>query len=196
MRIVVDARTDVDRAGALSYPGLMRTSSMTGVKLYEKRMQSAWARGLAACLLAAGAIGLGGCTRESVRIALAAQRRADQVQQALFDRQHEALCALLYRDLQHRLEQSGAALTAAQGSALNEAWNDRDLVEFWAVQHERAKALRLIGVDAKLYSAQSVIDLLYKMLSAKVDRVEQGLAAQVGQRAAEKASTESGANDD
>jgi hypothetical protein len=161
---------------------------MIGVELHEKRMQSAWARGLAAYMLAAAAVGLGGCTRESVRIALAAQRRADQV--------HEALCALLYRDLQRRLEQTGAALTPAQRSALNEAWNDRDLVEFWAVQQERAKALRLIGVDAKLYSAQSVVGLLYKMLSAKVDQVEQGLAAQAGQRAAEKASTESGANDD
>ncbi|MFQ5805329.1 MAG: hypothetical protein ACE5I3_02635 [Phycisphaerae bacterium] len=131
-------------------------------------------------------IGLPGCTRESLRVALAAQQRADQVQQAVFARQHEALCILLYRDLQRRLEDAGASLTEAQRAALNEVWNDRDLVEFWTVQHERAKALRLIGVDAKLYSDQSVVDLLYKSLSARAERVKQGLASYAGQRVAEE----------
>jgi len=131
-------------------------------------------------------VGSPGCSRESLRVALTAQQRADQVQQAVFERQHEALCVLLYRELQRRLEWTGTPLSEAQLAALNDAWNDRDLVEFWAVQHERAKALRLIGVDAKLYSDQSVVDLLYKSLSARVDRVKQGLAAQAGRRAAEE----------
>jgi len=124
-----------------------------------------------------------GCTRESVRVALKAQQRADQVQQAVFDRQHEALCIFLYRDLRHRLEADGTSLSQAQTAALNEVWNDRDLVEFWQVQHERARALRLIGVDAKLYGDQSIVDLLYKSLMAKADRVKQGIAAEAGRRA-------------
>ena len=126
-------------------------------------------------------ISAAGCTRESLRVALTAQQRADQVQQAVFERQHEALCFLLYRDLQRRLEQAGTPLSPAQRSTLNEVWNDRDLIEFWTVQHERAKALRLIGVDAKLYSDQAVIDLLYKSLAAKVARAKQGLAARAGE---------------
>ncbi len=126
-------------------------------------------------------ISAAGCTRESLRVALTAQQRADQVQQAVFERQHEALCLLLYRDLQRRLEQVGTPLSPAQRSALNEVWNDRDLIEFWTVQHERAKALRLIGVDAKLYSDQAVIDLLYKSLAAKVARAKQGIAARAGE---------------
>ena len=137
-------------------------------------------RGLACGAVLAALISSSGCTRESLRVALTAQQRADQVQQAVFERQHEALCILLYRDLQRRLENAGASLSPAQRSALNEVWNDRDLVEFWSVQHERARALRMIGVDAKLYSDQAVIDLLYKSLAAKAARAKQGLAAEAG----------------
>jgi hypothetical protein len=133
-----------------------------------------------------------GCTRESLQVALAAQQRADQVQQAVFERQHNAVCLLLYRDMQRRLEQGGRPLTPAQRTALNEIWNDRDLVEFWMMQNERAKSLRLVGVDAKLYSDQSVVDLLLKSLSAKANRAKQGLAAYVGQRVAEQAGDISG----
>lgn len=122
-----------------------------------------------------------GCTRESVRVALETQRRADQVQQAVFDRQHDALRILLYRDLVRALEADGVTLTAPQRAVLSEAWNDRDLIEFWALQNERARALRRIGVDAKLWSDQSIIDLLWKSLEARAARAEQGLAAQVGE---------------
>lgn len=125
----------------------------------------------------------GGCTRASLHVALESQRRADQVQQAVFDRQHEALCILLYRDLQRRLAETGAALSDAQHAVLNAVWNDRDLVEFWALQHERAAALRLTGVDAKLYADQSAVDLLWKSLEAKWSRARRGLAAAVVEHA-------------
>jgi len=117
----------------------------------------------------------GGCTRESLRVALTAQQRADQVQQAVFDRQHESLCVLLYRDLKSRLERAGQTLTAEQRSALNEVWNERDLIEYWLTQHERAKALRMVGVDTKLYAEQSPLELLYKRLKMKAGRAESGL---------------------
>jgi hypothetical protein len=147
-------------------------------------------RGLACGVALAAVISSTGCTRESLRVALTAQQRADQVQQAVFERQHEALCILLYRDLQRRLENAGAPLSPAQRSALNEVWNDRDLVEFWSVQHERAQALRMIGVDAKLYSDQAVIDLLYKSLSAKVARLKHGLATFAGDKAGQALAAE------
>ena len=149
----------------------------------SRSVSTGWLRGFVWCAFLV--VGVGGCTQESVRVALATQQRADQVQQAVFERQHEALCILLYRDLQRRLEQAGTPLTPTQRAALNEVWNDRDLFEFWTVQHERAKALRLIGVDAKLYSDQSVVYLLYKSLAAKADRAKQGLAGYAGRRAAE-----------
>lgn len=153
-------------------------------------MQSRGTGGWVLVALLAVMMSLPGCTRESVRVALAAQQRADQVQQAVFDRQHEALCILLYRDLHRRLEQARAPLSPAQRTALNEVWNDRDLVEFWRVQHERARALRLIGVDAKLYSDQAVVDLLYKSLSAKLARAKQGLATYAGRKVGQALSGE------
>lgn len=134
---------------------------------------------LAACLTACG------CTRESTRVAIAAQRRADHVQEAVFDRQHEALRVLLYRDLLRRLEATGVEVSGAQRAALNDVWNDRDLIEFWAVQNQRAKALRVVGVDAKLFGDQSIVDLLWKSLEARTGRARQGLAAQLGERVAE-----------
>jgi hypothetical protein len=124
---------------------------------------------------------IGGCTRESLRVALEAQQRADVVQQTVFERQHEGMRILLFRDLLRRLDEKGAALDAAQVAEVNAAWNQRDLVEFWAIQHERARALRVAGVDAKLYADQSIVDLLIKSLEAKVQRMEQGIASYAGE---------------
>jgi hypothetical protein len=140
----------------------------------------AWALGLVAAALTAS-----GCTRESVRIALESQRRADEVEETVVQRQHEALCVLLYRDLQQRLSSDGVKLDAAQRTALSAVWNDRDLLEFWLIQHERTKALRLVGVDMKLAADQSVLDLLVKQLEVRGGRVEQGLAVEAASRAVE-----------
>jgi len=140
--------------------------------------------GLAGVVAALAA--LGGCTAESLRIALQAQQRADEVQQAVFEQQHEALRVLLYRDLRQRLTPNGVSLTAEQQSVLNDAWNERDVLEFWAVQQERARALRLVGVDTRLYSDQSAVDLLCKALAAKADRFKSGIAARAGRHMAEQ----------
>lgn len=131
----------------------------------------------------ASVIVLAGCTAESTRVAIEAQQRANEVQEAVFDRQHDGLVTLLYRDLAQKLDETAdeePSLNAAQRAALNAAWNERDLVEFWRVQYERSKALRLIGVDAKLYSDQAVIDLLIKALNAKIERGKQAVAAAAG----------------
>lgn len=131
--------------------------------------------------VAVATAGLTACTAESTRVALATQRRADQIQQALFERQHDALRLLLYRDALHRL---GATTTPEQRStALNDIWNDRDLVEFWAVQNERCAALRLIGVDFKLHADQSMVDLLIKQIESRWQRAEEGLARAAGSAA-------------
>ncbi len=134
--------------------------------------------GLAAAILAPA---LAACTAESTRAALAAQQRADGIQQAIFERQHDGLRLLLYRDALHRLE---SADTAPQRAAvLNEVWNERDLIEFWAIQNERCAALRLMGVDFKLYADQSILDLLLRQMESRWQRVEAGLAESAGIRA-------------
>ncbi len=147
----------------------------TEVKAIVPPRAAGWIGG---ALALAGVLSSGGCTRESVRVAIDAQRRADQVQQTVFERQHEGLTLLLFRDLVARLRASGIDLTPEQLATLEAAWNERDLVEFWAIQQERTRALRLAGVDAKLFSDQAAIDVLLKALEAKVDRARQAIAAQ------------------
>ncbi len=137
------------------------------------------------CLL--GTLATCACTGESTRVALAAQRRADEVQQAVFDQQYQGLRTLLYRDLLRRLEGADVEVSAALREELNAVWNDRDLLEFWTVQFERAKALRIAGVDTKLYSDQAVVDLLVKALEARTERVNAEFAAQVVEQAAPSA---------
>ena len=144
--------------------------------------------------IALAAVGLlAGCTAESTRVAIEAQQRANEVQEAVFERQHDGLVTLLYRDLTQKLSATAsedATLNDDQRSVLNLAWNERDLVEFWRVQYERSKALRLIGVDAKLYSDQAVVDLLVKALNAKIERGKQAIAAVAGAAVAGKAAVE------
>lgn len=130
-----------------------------------------------------GMLCLSGCTRESVRTAIAAQRRADQIQQAVHDRQQESLHILLYRNLVAQLHADDERLTSGQQAALNQAWNDRDLVEFWNVQFERARVLRTVGVDMQLVSQQAVVDLLIKNARLKLERLKQGLTSFVARRA-------------
>lgn len=170
---------------------LMTCALRVGARLVRRARRIAWRRdggrggarrtraAAATAALAAGAVLLAGCTGESVKIALEAQKRADDVQQAVFDRQHEGLTALLYRDLASRLAAAaagGGGLSDAQRAVLNDAWNERDLIEFWAVQNERVRALRLIAVDMKLYSDQSPLDLLLKQGAAKLTRTIAGAA--------------------
>jgi len=133
-------------------------------------------------LVGALSVALSGCTRPSVRLALEAQRRADVVQQAVQEQQHEALCILLYRDLVHRLQATGGGLSEAQRTVISEVWNDRDLVEFWALQAERVRALRLVGVESKLAGDQSVVDLLVKAIEVPLDAAEQELSRHAGAR--------------
>jgi hypothetical protein len=120
----------------------------------------------------------GGCTSESTRLALENQRRANEVDQAIFERQSDGLKVLLFRDARERL--ANAPSPEERDAVLNAVWNERDLIEFWAVQHERAGALRLIGVDAKLYADQSAIDLLLKQIEAKGDRAKEGIVEAAG----------------
>lgn len=168
--------------------GLERTVQMIGAAstLRSRVGLRAWLGGLAALALM---MQTAGCSNESIRVALDTQQRANDVQQTIFDNQHEGLCIYLYRDLVRRLEDAGEPLSAPQRVAINDVWNDRDLIEFWAVQHERAKALRLVGVDAKLYADQSPVDLLLKAVEARMDRVQQSLAAHAGAAVAEDVET-------
>jgi hypothetical protein len=137
--------------------------------------------------VAATALLLSGCTAESTRLALVSQQRADDVQQHIFDSQQHALRTFLFGDLVGKLAAAGAPLDQRQQATLNDAWNERDLLEFWAVQNERAKALRRAGVDAKLFGDQATIDLMLKAIAARAARIETAQAASAGRAAADRA---------
>ena len=132
-----------------------------------------------------------GCTSESTRLSIETQRRVDDVQQTVVERQNEGLRILLFRDLLRRLRDGGVELGDGQMETLNAIWNERDLIEFWAVQNERALGLRRVGVDAKLYSEQSILDLAWKALSSSTKRLEQGMAAAAGAQVVAKPPEES-----
>ncbi len=121
-----------------------------------------------------------GCTAPSLKLALEAQARADQVQRFVFERQQKAVRLLLYRDLVHRLEQE-SSLSEQQQATLNDVWNDRDLAAFWAVQFERAAALRVAGVDAKLAADQAIPELLYKSWRRRERAAVSALAGELGE---------------
>lgn len=148
-----------------------------------------FSRVLASLVAALGVACLTGCTSESTRVALEAQRRADEVQQGIFDRQHDGLKVLLFRDTVRKMQDGEDVLSEAQQMALNDAWNERDLVEFWALQYERSKALRLAGVDAKLFSDQSVVDLLGRALDARWKRIDEAVNSAAAEGVAEKSVT-------
>lgn len=130
---------------------------------------------------------LSGCSDPSLKIAIQSQQRADEIQNFLFQQQHDGLVMYLYRDLASELASEEPPLSRDQLATLNSAWNERDLIEHWAIQHERAKALRHIGVNTRLYSQQSIVDLIGKSVSQRTSTVNAALAGQAVEAAAGKA---------
>lgn len=126
---------------------------------------------------------LAGCSDPSLKIAIDAQRRADEVEDFLFQQQHDGLVLYLYRDLAHQLGTEETPLSNEQQVTLNAGWNERDLIEHWALQHERAKALRNVGVNTRLYSQQSIIDLIGKSLSQRVSTAQAAIAGEAAENA-------------
>ena len=126
---------------------------------------------------------LGGCTRPSTTQAIDGMDRSDRIRTEIRDRQHAALKIFLYRDTLAKLE---AAKTEGERAAiLNEAWNDRDLCEFWLMQDERARFLNLATVGSKLYSDQGTLGLIAQNLAGQakgpIDTVDDYLAAKAGE---------------
>jgi len=128
-----------------------------------------------------------GCSDPSLKIAIASQRRADEVDDFLFQQQHDGLVLYLYRDLAHQLATDQTPLSQTQLDTLSAGWNERDLIEHWALQHERAKALREVGVNTRLYSQQSMVDLIGKSFGQRLSTAKAAIAGDVAQKATEKA---------
>ncbi|MFO0971843.1 MAG: hypothetical protein U1A27_00175 [Phycisphaerae bacterium] len=123
------------------------------------------------------------CTAPSNRMAADASARCDAVRAAVVERQHHSLLVLAYRDTLARLN---AATTPAERAAiLNEAWNDRDLFDFWCRQEVLARATHYATVDAYIAGQQGMLALLAKgaqrQFEGPLNAVENWAAARIGQ---------------
>lgn len=130
-------------------------------------------QGIAVGLAAAVLVGLGclagpGCTATSTLKAIEASNRTDDVRSYVARQQHRSLLIEKFRNTALRIN---AAKTDEERTAiLNEAWNDRNLFEFWVQQELLARATHIAVVDAKLESDRSTLDLLSKDIARKLRR--------------------------
>ena len=114
-----------------------------------------------------------GCTATSTKLAMEGSTRSDAIRTAVSQRQHDGLKVLLYRDTLAKL--NACKDDGERAAALNAAWNDRDLIEFWATQDALARCLHVATVDAKLASDQAMLDLLLKDLARRAEKPLQAI---------------------
>jgi hypothetical protein len=125
---------------------------------------------LASCMLL-GVILTIVCTSNSTHLAIKGGERVENIQDTINSNQNENLRQYLYNDLKANLQKwLNRDLTLVEADKLNELWNRRDILETWQIQWERARALRMMTVDAKLISDQSPFDMLSKQIKAAIDR--------------------------
>lgn len=105
-----------------------------------------------------------GCTSESTRIALEQSQRIENIQDTLVQNLHDTALLFMYRDFIDTIPE-------AEQLKFLEYNKNRDQLEFWMIQWERARALRLITLDSKLISNQSIIDLLIKRANLNQERI-------------------------
>ena len=106
-----------------------------------------------------------GCTGESTRIALEQSQRIEDIQDTIVRNLHDMALMFMYRDYINNIPET------EQPKFLDYNHN-RDQIAFWMIQWERARALRLITIDSKLISSQTMIDLLIKRGNINQERLQ------------------------
>lgn len=138
------------------------------------------------CVILAAAIGLmillGGCTAPSNTLAREGSARSDEVRSYVSSQQHRSLTILLFRETLAKL--NAAKSDEERTAILNQAWNDRDLFEFWRTQDLLAQFTHVATVDNYLTANQSIFDLLgksvAKRLKTPVGWLDDYLAGKIG----------------
>lgn len=128
------------------------------------------------------------CTSTSNRLAVRGSERSDGVTSAVIERQHKSLGLLLYRETLAKLE--GETDPHQQAAIIQDAFNDRDLFEFWYVQATLARCLHYGTVDTYLASQKSMFDLIAqdvaKRSEAPLRRIEGYAAARLAENCTTK----------
>ena len=128
--------------------------------------------GLFICLL----VSLCGCTKASTKIAIETSTEYIARNDDLINKYHDLV--LQYMFTCFALKNN---LTAEQLSEFNKLWNNRNVVEFWLIQHERNDTLHTVGIDAKLYDDQAIFSLMLEKLKKNVvNPIAENLGKEIG----------------
>jgi hypothetical protein len=129
------------------------------------------------CIVCALVISQPACNSAMLQVAQEAQGRADAVQREVVDKQHGAICVLLFRDMLQRIETQTGFSNDELRTAMNDIWNERDVAEHWLVQNERAAALRMAAVDVPILGRPSWSEALGRQVVRELGNARAGAAA-------------------
>lgn len=125
-----------------------------------------------------------GCTSNSTKLAIETSKEYIARNNDLMNKYHDLI--LQYMFTTYCLKNQ---LTTEQIKELNLVWNNRNVVEFWLIQHERNDALYALGVDTKLYNDQSMFSLFLERFKKDVlNPVAEDLGASISRWGVEKIS--------
>lgn len=119
----------------------------------------------ALCILA-----ISGCA--STKIAIESSSRVENVQDTIVNNQHTYIKYANFEKLLTEVEKiKGSPLTDEEKVALNAIAVERTDAEKWMIQWERARALRMVTVDSKLYADRSIFETAAEALSKNVEKL-------------------------
>lgn len=112
-----------------------------------------------------------GCTSPSTKLAIQSSKVIEAGQDEIVNKLSYNVKLYQYNELKERI-----ARNSADPTYLNEFWNAREGLEMMLIQWERLRALRLLTIDTKLISDQSIIDLKYKNAKERYDEINNAIS--------------------
>lgn len=112
-----------------------------------------------------GLLVLTGCSTTSTKTAIEAIPKIENNQDTIFKNQQEAIEILLYQKL-------CLQLGGDPNDVIKQTFDNWQIVVKHQEQWERARAMRMVTTDAKVYETQSVFDLIWKEITGKVDNAQ------------------------
>lgn len=111
------------------------------------------------------------CGCVSTQLAIDTQERCNAVAEQIVQNYDEGLRLYLFKATDYVIAEAARESNPLKAEqALNAYANQLDLVKFWAIQWEKCKTLRLVGVTSKLVESQSIVELLFKRVTLAIDK--------------------------
>lgn len=96
-----------------------------------------------------------GCTSGSTKLAIESGNRVEEIQDTIFKGQQNAILTFMQ---QHEYKDQAVL------------FKDVEALLLWTEQWERARALRMLTVDTKVYSTQAMSDLIWKQFNGRLSQ--------------------------